>query len=147
MGTPLLTRMSWIVWCHPGMTEVEFYRRFHAYWQERAASDPALAPFQLSLEPTYHHVKPWQTPSDQPGVQAALRAFQDYKGEPAVLGGAPFSCDLAVYGETGRMPCLILGPRGENLHAPDESVEIEDVLNLTGIYATLATTWCNQEGA
>jgi acetylornithine deacetylase len=40
------------------------------------------------------------------------------------------------------MPCLLLGPRGGNLHAPDEWVEIADLLTLTGVYATLAASWC-----
>lgn len=144
MGTPLFTKISWIVWCHPGITEEKFYGEFRAFW-EKHASDEALAPFQLDLDPAYHFVKPWETPMDDPGVQATLKAFQDFKGEPAVVGGAAFSCDLGVYGEVGRMPCLILGPRGDNLHAPDECVEIDDLMDLTGIYATLAATWCNQE--
>jgi acetylornithine deacetylase len=142
MGTPLVTKISWIVWCHPGMTEEEFYRRFRAYWQECAASEPALAPFDLKLERDFHFVKPWETPVDDPAVQAVIAAFKQCQGSAPKVGGAPFSCDLAVYGEVGRMPALLLGPRGDNLHAPDEWVPIEDILALTGIYANLAVRWC-----
>ena len=142
MGTPLLTKISWIVWCHPGMTEDEFYRRFRAFWKERAAAEPALAPFEMKIEPDFHFVKPWETPATDPAVQAAVKAFGEYQGSAPKVGGAPFSCDLAHYGETGRMPAVLLGPRGDNLHAPDEWVPIEDILSLTGIYATLAARWC-----
>ncbi len=142
MGTPLLAKISWIVWCHPGMTEEEFYRRFRAFWQERVASDPALAALEFKLEPDYHFVKPWETPSSDPAVQAVVKAFGEYQGAAPKVGGAPFSCDLAVYGETGKMPAVLLGPRGDNLHAPDEWTPVEDILALTGIYANIAARWC-----
>ena len=58
-----------------------------------------------------------------------------------VVGGAPFSCDLGVYGDPGGMPCLILGPRGDNLHAPDEWVLLEDIYTLTETMALLAARW------
>jgi len=142
MGAPLFAKIAWIVWCHPGMTEDEFYRRFRGFWDEHAASDPDLSPFRLELEPTYHYVKPWETAADTPAVQAVVEAFQRYEGRAPTVGGAPFSCDLAIYGETGNMPCLLLGPRGGNLHAPDEWAEIGDILTLTGVLATLAWSWC-----
>jgi acetylornithine deacetylase len=142
MGTPLLAKIAWIVWCHPGMTEKEFYRRFRAFWREQGATDPALQPFQLSLERTYHFVKPWETPAESAAVKAVKLAFEGYCGARPNLGGAAFSCDLGVYGEVGKMPAILLGPRGDNLHAPDEWVEIDDLLDLTGIYATLAASWC-----
>lgn len=141
MGTPLLAAISWIVWCHPGMTEPEFYRRFRAFWQRHAKSDPALTPFKLELEPTFHFVKPWETPATDPAVQAVADAFRAYEGRDPTIGGAPFSCDLPVYGEAGNMPSLLLGPRGDNLHAPDEYAETNDILTLTGVYATLALSW------
>jgi acetylornithine deacetylase len=142
MGTPLSTRISWIVWCHPGTTEQGFWQQLRAYWQEQAVKEPALEPFQLELTPTYHHVRAWETPADHPAVRAAAAAFRDYTGEEPVVGGAPFSCDLGLYGDPGGMPCLLLGPRGDNLHAPDEWVLLEDVYTLTGVFAELARSWC-----
>jgi acetylornithine deacetylase len=142
MGTPLQTRISWIVWCHPGMSEEEFYRRFRAFWKENAEQDPELKPFALELSPAYHFVRPWETPLGDPGLRQVIRAFQAYTGREPAVGGASFSCDLALYGDPGGMPCLLLGPRGGNLHAPDEWVELEDVYTLTGIFAELALEWC-----
>jgi acetylornithine deacetylase len=141
MGTPLLTRIAWIVWCHPGMTEKEFHRQFRAFWKEQGAKDPALRPFTLHLEPTYHFVKPWETPVESAAVKAVVCAFELYAKDKPDVGGAAFSCDLGVYGAVGRMPAILLGPRGDHLHAPDEWVEIDDILTLTGIYATLAAEW------
>ena len=144
MGTPLLTRISWIVWGHPHATEAEFYRRFEAFWEKHAASDPALTPFEVKLERDFHYVKPWETPEDSLAVQAVVEAFRQYEGTPPSVGGAPFSCDLAIYGETGNMPSVLLGPRGDNLHAPDEWVQVNDILTLTGMLANLAILWCGE---
>ena len=141
MGTPLLATIGWIVWCHPGMTEAEFYRRFRAFWQEHAAADPALAPFRLEVRPAFHFVRPWETPADDPAVRAVAQAFRRCEGREPVITGAPVSCDLAIYGETGKMPSVLLGPGGGNIHAPDEYVQIADILSLTNVFANLAVLW------
>lgn len=141
MGTPILTRISWIVWCYPGMTEEEFYRGFREFWDKHAGSDPELMPFTLELVPTHHHVKPWETEVDHPALRETVRSFSQYMGHEPAVGGAPFSCDLALYGDAGNMPGIILGPRGDNLHAPDEWVLVDDILSLTGIFALLACRW------
>ncbi|MBN2507932.1 MAG: M20/M25/M40 family metallo-hydrolase [Verrucomicrobia bacterium] len=146
MGTPLLATLAWIVWCHPGTTENAFFRMFRAFWKAHGAQDPALRPFKVTVERTYHFVKPWETPVGSPAVRAVAQAFQHYAGHTPVIGGAPFSCDLGICGEAGRMPSILLGPRGDHLHAPDEWVEIEDILTLTGIYATLAVQWSGATG-
>jgi acetylornithine deacetylase len=142
MGIPLLTRISWIVWCYPGMTEAEFLRQFEAFWERKSGQEPDLAPFGIEVRPAFHFVRPWETDPDAPAVRAVAAAYEDFTGSAPAIGGAPFSCDLAHYGDTGMMPAVILGPRGENLHAPDEWVLVEDVLDLAGIFALLATAWC-----
>jgi acetylornithine deacetylase/succinyl-diaminopimelate desuccinylase-like protein len=124
------------------MSEEEFYRGFRAFWSEKAASDPELAPFELELTPAYHFVRPWETPIGHPAVQEVAQAFRRFTGEEPAIGGAPFSCDLGLYGDPGGMPCLLLGPRGDNLHAPDEWVLLEDIYALTGVFAELAAGWC-----
>ena len=83
----------------------------------------------------------WETPVGDPAVQQVLRSFRTYSGREPAVGGAAFSCDLGLYGDPGGMPCVLLGPRGDNLHAPDEWVLLEDIYTLTGIYAELAARW------
>ena len=142
MGIPLVTRISWIVWCYPGMTEKEFKSRFWDFWKEKSSTDPDLVPFALDVVSTHHWVRPWETPKSHPAVEAVAEAYRGYLGREPSIGGAPFSCDLAHYGDAGRMPSIILGPNGQNLHAPDEWVLVEDVLSLTGVFALLASRWC-----
>ena len=75
-------------------------------------------------------------------MQAVVGAFGQYTGQTPIVGGAPFSCDLAIYGEVGNMPGVLLGPGGDNRHAPDEWVKIDDILNLMSILATVVVKWC-----
>jgi acetylornithine deacetylase len=141
MGIPLIATVSWIVWCYPGLSEPDFFKRFRAFWEPIFSADPELAPFSVELTPTYHYVRPWETSTAHAGVRAAVEAFQSVTGSTPVVGGAPFSCDLGVYGDPGGMPCFILGPRGDNLHAPDEWVLLEDISTLATIFAELTVRW------
>ena len=126
------------------MTENEFYKRFRAYWENHAKSDPALRPFELRLEPAYHFVKPWETNVDDPAVQTVAEAFNEYQ-QPAAVCGFQASGDIAIYGGVGEMPVVYLGPRCDNLHAPDEWVEVADILTLTKVYANIALKWCQTQ--
>jgi acetylornithine deacetylase/succinyl-diaminopimelate desuccinylase-like protein len=141
LGTPLLATISWIVWCYPGESERSFQAAFDDFWKRKIADDPELSAFSVEIERTYHHVRSWETPADHPGVRAAVQAMHDATGADPVVGGAPFSCDLGLYGDPGGMPCLILGPRGDNLHAPDEWVLLDDIYSLAEALAILATRW------
>jgi len=145
LGTPLITKISWVVWCYPGMREEKFYSRFRAFWNEHARSDPDLKPFRIEIHPDFHFVRPWETDPSHPAVRAVAESFTEYTGKDPKVGGAPFSCDLAHYGDAGGMPCVILGPRGDNLHAPDEWVEVEEIYELAGIFALLIAQWCGVE--
>ena len=141
LGTPLVATISWIVWCYPGESESTFQETFGEFWRDRIAEDPELSRFQVDIEQTYHHVRSWETPSSHPGVRAAVEAMREATGSEPVVGGAPFSCDMGLYGDPGGMPCLILGPRGDNLHAPDEWVLLEDIFSLAEALAILAARW------
>jgi acetylornithine deacetylase len=140
LGVPDRTRVDWIVWCYPGMTEHEFYRRFDRFWKEEARKDDLLRLFTMEIERDYHHVRAWETDSRSEAVMSAARACAEVTGVQPSVGGAPFSCDMALYGE--HMPVVILGPRGDNIHAPDEWVEVTDLFTLTAIFARLVVQWC-----
>ena len=144
LGTPLVTRLSWIIWCYPGMTEQRFYREFRTFWRAHTKNVELLQSFKIEIVPTHHYVKAWETDAENPAVQAVIETLRRYNGREPEVGGASFSCDLAIYGEVGQMPSVIIGPRGDNLHAPDEWVLIEDILTLTGAFVLLASSWCGR---
>lgn len=135
MGTPQISRLSWIVWCHPGTDEARFYSEFRKFWEKQFAHDPILQPFAYEITPTYHFVEPWESDSSDPMIQALADTFAVHTGSPTKFSGGPFSSDMAIYGRYGNMPTVILGPRGDNLHGPDEWVNIDDLIVLTSVLA------------
>ena len=56
----------------------------------------------------------------------------------AMLGGTDFFA-FSNYGDT---PVVVLGPGGENCHAPDEYVNLKDLIDLSKIYAGLIYDYC-----
>ncbi len=140
MGTPVSTKLSWIVWCYPGTKEKVFKDNFSAYW-EKIAEEQSLKPFKLEQRFTYHYIRPWETDSKNYAVKEAASAYRSQTGKLPQPSGAPFSCDMAIYGKIGNMPTIILGPRGGNLHAPDEWVMVKDIFSLTGIFMDLSSNW------
>ncbi len=141
MGIPISVDISWIVFCYPGITEDKFYLLFNNFMKEEIEKDEYLKSFRIQIKRDYHFIRPWETDINYKGIKVLKDSFEVYTGKNCEISGAPFSCDMALYGDPGGMPVVILGPRGENLHAPDEWVLIEDVLNLTGIFALFIVMW------
>lgn len=69
-------------------------------------------------------------------MRAALGAP---KAEPQT---APFACDAFMFDRHSPTPVVVCGPGGDNPHAPDEYVLVDDLHTLTAAYVRLATTWC-----
>jgi acetylornithine deacetylase len=141
MGIPQEIRLSWITWCYPGMDEQKFYSIFNKFWNEKLLSDEDLKLFDFVNKPTYHLVRPWEISEKSSGVKELARIIEIYRGNAPVITGAPYSCDMAIYGDVGKMPTVIFGPEGGNLHTNDEWVLIDDILNLVGIYGLFINDW------
>jgi acetylornithine deacetylase len=77
---------------------------------------------------------------DAPVVQAMRLALP---GTPAPTA-APFACDAFVFSEHSRTPVVVCGPGGDNPHAPDEYVNVDDLHTLTSAYVRLAAGWCER---
>jgi acetylornithine deacetylase len=73
-------------------------------------------------------------------IVAAMRAAL---GTPeAAPATAPFACDAFVFSEHSTTPVVVCGPGGDNPHAPDEYVLVDDLHVLASAYVRLALDWC-----
>jgi len=71
-----------------------------------------------------------------------VRAMRDaLPGSPAP-STAPFACDAFVIAEHSPTPVVVCGPGGDNPHAPDEYVNLDDLHTLASAYVRLAQAWC-----
>jgi acetylornithine deacetylase len=144
MGIPLIIKVSWIVWSYPGTSEENFYSKFKEFWERQFKSDQVLKSFEYEIVPAFHYVKPWESDPSEAGIKKLIEVYKEYTVKDPIVGGAALSCDMAIYGNQGKMPVVILGPTGDNLHASDEWVLLEDIYNLTGIFALMISKWCSE---
>ena len=56
----------------------------------------------------------------------------------AMLGGT----DLFAFSNYGNTPVVVLGPGGGNCHTSDEYVNLNDLLDLSKIYAAIIYDYC-----
>ena len=62
--------------------------------------------------------------------------------DDVVVNGALLSCDMFAFHEIGNVPCVIFGPVGERLHAPDEWVDIDSLVICAKTLARFIVDWC-----
>ncbi|MBQ3107973.1 MAG: ArgE/DapE family deacylase [Clostridia bacterium] len=87
----------------------------------------------------------YDLPVDSPLCKAAMKASEAVLNEPAYLHGFVGSND-ASWLTLGGTPALSLGPGNlMNAHAPNEYVEISELMDAAKIYAALMLDWCEAE--
>jgi len=80
-------------------------------------------------------------PEDNPVVKLLAKNLGSVTGKTPSHAPAPFACDGFVFNLHSPTPVVIFGPRGANAHAPDEWVDVEDLITLTKTYALTIADW------
>lgn len=127
---------------YPGTSEQEHYTRLIGYLEQFARETPSVQRCEMQVRPITRFLPGSEIPRDHTLVQLVSRVYADTLGQPAVVRGAPFACDVFVFNQIAKIPCVILGPRGGNAHSYDEWVMMEDLVALTKIFARTAVEWC-----
>ncbi|MEP7198788.1 MAG: M20/M25/M40 family metallo-hydrolase [Chloroflexota bacterium] len=145
-GVPGSGRLE--VWAevYPGTTAEELEADFIGHLKRVAAETPVLQKCAMQVHEMTRFLPGSEIPSDHPIVQLVSREYAQVLRRAAVIRGAPFACDVFVFNLYSATPCVILGPRGGNAHAPDEWVLMEDLVALTKIFALTAAEWCGFSG-
>jgi len=58
------------------------------------------------------------------------------------ISAATFGTDFFSFSNYGNTPVVVFGPGGDNVHAPDEYVILQDLLDLSKIFASLIYDFC-----
>ena len=119
---------------------------FQALLDELAAQDPQFkcemsVAAEAALPEGYVHL-PFETPRDHPLVTVLQDAVKEATAEEAVLGVMPAWTDGALLARYGNIPTVILGPDGENAHAHDEYIPVDQLSKTALIYALAAVDFC-----
>jgi acetylornithine deacetylase len=132
-----------VIWVeeHPG-TDFDTHReRLTGFINRTLAKDPDFD----GVFPEYTHLIRYlpgsSIDSGHPFFNSLEEAFNSASC-PYQVAGAPFACDTYVFNLHSPTPAITLGPRGANAHAGDEYVLVEDVTNLTRIFARTILGWC-----
>ncbi len=129
----------------PGETPEAIGRDFHAFLEARRAADPWFSRRAIRAEHPYRFMPGSAIPADHPLVALARASAGAVMGAPVPARAAPYPCDLYIFNEFFRTPGILLGPRGDGAHAPDEWVSLDDLTTVTKVLARLAYHWCHGE--
>ncbi len=133
-GTPTDGVLEFWAEIQPGTTRAQLDAELHTVAERAAAGGVELEWEQRT------RFLPALDEDPQAPIVAAMRAAL---GEPeAAPQTAPFACDAFVFAEHSTTPVVLCGPRGDNAHAPDEYVLIDDLHTLAEAYVRLALDWC-----
>jgi acetylornithine deacetylase len=127
---------------YPGTTFQEHYDNFIGHLKQVAGQTPVIQKCEMQVKQVTRFLPGSAIPADHPIVTEVCREYAQVMGQVPDLRGAPFACDVYVFNLYSPTPCVLLGPRGGNAHAPDEWVQIQDLVDLTKIFAQTAVGWC-----
>jgi acetylornithine deacetylase len=142
VGTPDSTYLHFWAETYAGTTAEQFddelLRRVHA---ELDAHDDTRGQ-RATLDRTIRFMPGSSMPLDHPGLGVVRASFDGLAGREYEVKGAPFACDAYVFNLYSPTPALIIGPGGGGAHAPDEYVEVDDLIDLAKLCARLLRRWC-----
>ena len=134
-GTPIEGLLEFWAEIVPGVSREQLEAELHA------AIDSATAGgVPITWEQRTRFLPALDGDPDAPLAAAMRAALGTPDAAPQV---APFACDAFMFAAGAvPTPVVVCGPRGENPHAPDEYVVVEDLHTLAAAYVRLALDWC-----
>jgi acetylornithine deacetylase len=129
----------------PGVTEAELDGELKQAVDEAIRSTHRLQWVDVQWKPRTRFLPGSGIPPDSPILAVMAHNLASVTGRPASRRLAPMGCDAFMFNLYSPTPCALLGPRGGNGHAPDEWVEIEDLITLTETFAMIIADWCQVE--
>ncbi len=139
--TPLLCRLSGTLRWGPRASAEE------ALAELRELAAPIAAAGQLELEVSMiHEREPFETPGDDPAVQAVAQAHRFVHGDQAVIAGKRIVGDANLYVNLGGVPSFYYGPSNETAHSDVEWVSLSRLTQAAQVYALSAAEYCGLNG-
>jgi acetylornithine deacetylase len=125
----------------PGVTEEELRSDLNEVVEKATAVTPALQKVSTRWELRTRFLPGSSMSEDNPVFKLLARNLESLTGQPASHEPAPFACDGFMFNLHSPTPVAILGPQGGNAHAPDEWVDVQDLITLTKTYALTIADW------
>jgi acetylornithine deacetylase len=141
IGAPAECSISLWTEEHPATSAEAHIQSFTGYINGRLSREPDFDGVFPEYRQQFRFVPGSQMDPDHAIFGALEKSFAS-SGLDFRMDGAKFACDTYVFNLFSPTPALTLGPRGGNAHAADEYVLVQDVIDLTRVYARLIRDWC-----
>ena len=141
IGSPAECTLSLWIEEHPGMDAETHRRNFIGFINAYLERTPVLMECTRSICSSSGSFREAGS-TRRTRSSTAWNAVFESAGLAFHMDGAKFACDTYVFNLHSPTPALTLGPRGGNAHAADEFVLVEDVIDLTRVYARAILDWC-----
>lgn len=130
----------------PGEDSVAVKAEFVKFLRDKFAGDPWLKEHPPEVIFTGYFAEPSEIPVDSPIVQTLSRNFIKVIGKEPVITGREGAADIRFMNRYGNTPTVIFGPgMTEQMHANNEWVNIEDLIQSTRILAHTIMEWCQAD--
>jgi acetylornithine deacetylase len=127
----------------PGEDSAAVKAEFVEFIRERVANDPWLQEHPPEVIFTGYFAEASEIPANSPIVQTLSRSFNKVMGKEPVISGREGAADIRFMNCYGDTPTVIFGPgMTEQMHANNEWVNIEDLIQSTRILAHTILEWC-----
>ncbi|MFM9108777.1 MAG: ArgE/DapE family deacylase [Chloroflexota bacterium] len=127
----------------PGETLEGFKREFLAEVERISAADGWMAEHPPRVEWMDGQFAAASIDADHPLAQTVAAAHRAVDGAPAAVEAVTYGADLRHFVLAGGIPCLMYGAGDVRLaHAPDESIEVGEMLAATATLALAIAGWC-----
>ncbi|NLC39054.1 MAG: ArgE/DapE family deacylase [Clostridia bacterium] len=130
----------------PGEDSDEVKAEFVEFIRKKAAADPWLKEHPPEIIFTGYFAEPSEIPVDSPIVQTLRQSFVQVMGQEPIISGREGAADIRFLNSYGNTPTVIFGPgMTEQMHANNEWVNIDDLIQSTKILAQTILAWCQIE--
>jgi len=144
LGIPIDAWVEVVIQTFPGETEESTHKEFREYLEACIKKEDELRANPPTVEKLYRYVEPSECDINTAGVQKLKECVRWVTRKPAIILGGPFSCDLFAFKKYGNTPAVLYGPLGENIHAPNEWLDIDSLITTTKVFALMILEWCEQ---
>ena len=130
---------------YPGVDPHAAAREIEACIQRASGKHPALARTPPKVEYTGFFAGGYVLEAGGAAEQTLARAHRHSYGAELEAFVTPGYLDGRVFVLYDHCPCLVYGPRAENIHGIDERVFLPSVKRITGAIALFIAEWCGLE--
>ena len=140
--TPVQCRLTGTRRWGPGVTAAEVLAELHSL------AAPFAEAGQLELEVSMvHEREPFETPGDDPAVQAVAQAHRFVHGGQVPVAGKRIVGDANLYVNLGGVPSFYYGPSNDTAHSDGEWVSLTRLKQAAQVYALSAASFCGLNGS